>query len=686
MPKEWLSCRASRTMAAFLPVCPPGSSAALGGQALACHHPRTVRVFGSWENGRSSRASFLRRLSRDGRPCSQDGGSSQSTAEPSSLHCFVMAHDAPLLNDKVEPQKAELRNVEIKIAALQAADGVTVERILQISERLEAVDVRRNPPRWRLLFPFFFVVDAAACMRLEEEREDLLRLKQATWAIQKRIASDVERLELQRSRLEAEVNDLLGSSPLDAALRRLNMVRSTAASLVDISDKVYQPHPVRTFGQVAVEEECVALCDRVVREVVSWPEGSTTVDSVQQRRPILYILASPGRGKTLYLREALRFSYSDGASERISDLSKLAVLCVSFNGYFETTPEDEETVKSTQDPRIMLYTRIMFAALGELGGKPDVNFRRFAKAVRDDIQDGRTSLGIIREEVETTFSQDCQDKHSVLIIDEINKLGPGSGGSGLCEALGADARELVRSEACRLASNFGQGSGLFTSLERGIMVAETSSSGRPGHAVGSVQLASPADHVGMMVSVLSAKLPDGGLLAAPRVFTRVYRLGQLFAFLGGGHSRTAELIAGELARGPVPGLLELCEKVHNDMPSTLLLRLGREADDKTGQRVIPLVDLSSAALSEYVDDVFSAVILQEEVQRDKAVLPMIKLCCCGRRSQSLQEVRSWTPPNGRITTVGGLFSPPRGTTSRDWGLSLPPEFIHLCLTSSPRLW
>lgn len=620
-PKERLSCRASRTMAAFVPVCPPRCSAALVGQARACHHPHAVRVFGPRGIVRSRRASLLRRLSRDGRPGSQDGGSSQPTAESSSVRCLLMAHDAPLVKDKVEPKKAELRNVEDKIAALQAADGATVERILQISKRLEAVDVRLHPPRWRLLFPFFFVVDAATRMRLEEEREDLLRLKRATWVIQKRIATDVERFDLQRSRLEAEINDLLRASPLDAALRRLNMVRSSAASLVDISDKVYQPHPVRTFGQVAVEEECVALWERVVREVVSWPEESTTDGNSKQRRPIMYILASPGRGKTLYLREALRFYYSDGASERVSDLNKLAVLCVSFSGYFETTPEDEDTVQSTQEPRIMLYTRIMFAAWAELGGKPDVNFRAFAKAVRDDIQDERTSIGIIREEVETMILQYCEDKHLVLIIDEINKLGPGSGGSALCDALGADARALVRSEACRLASTCGRGSGLFTSLERGIMVAETSSSGRPGHAVGSVQLASPADHVGMMVSVLSAKLPDGGLLAAPQVFTRVYRLGQLFAFLGGGHWRAAELVAGELARGPVPGLLALCEKVHNDLPSTLLLRLGREADGKTGKRAIPLVDLSSAALSDYVDDVFSAVILREEVQRDRAVLP-----------------------------------------------------------------
>lgn len=205
-PKERLSCRASRTMAAFVPVCPPRCSAALVGQARACHHPHAVRVFGPRGIVRSRRASLLRRLSRDGRPGSQDGGSSQPTAESSSVRCLLMAHDAPLVKDKVEPKKAELRNVEDKIAALQAADGATLERILQISKRLEAVDVRLHPSRWRLLFPFFFVVDPATRMRLEEEREDLLRLKRATWVIQKRIATDVERFDLQRSRLDGGGN------------------------------------------------------------------------------------------------------------------------------------------------------------------------------------------------------------------------------------------------------------------------------------------------------------------------------------------------------------------------------------------------------------------------------------------------------------------------------------------------
>lgn len=95
-PKERLSCRASRTMAAFVSVCPPRCSAALVGQARACHHPHAVRVFGPRGIVRSRRASLLRRLSRDGRPGSQDGGSSQPTAESSSVRCLLMAHDAPL--------------------------------------------------------------------------------------------------------------------------------------------------------------------------------------------------------------------------------------------------------------------------------------------------------------------------------------------------------------------------------------------------------------------------------------------------------------------------------------------------------------------------------------------------------------------------------------------------------------
>lgn len=330
----------------------------------------------------------------------------------------------------------------------------------------------------------------------------------------------------------------------------------------------------------------------------------------------MYILASPGRDKTLCLREALRYFYSERSREDIPELGKLVVMCVSFIGYLEPTPADLDAVKATRDLRILLYTRLIFCAMAEFGAQPDVNFGAFAAVVAADLKKGRTCMSTVQEEVERKIRDSCRAKHLVLILDDINKIGHGPGGAGVSEELEADARGIVRSEVCRLVSTIGREFTLFTSLERGLMQAETSAFGRPGHAVGPVQLALPEDHVCMMVERVTAQQP-GGLLGSP-IVTRIFRFGQLFAYLGGGHWRAAELVAAQLVLGPFKDLFALCNAVRQGLPSTLLMHLGRDFP-WTARKVISATDLSSNTMRAYVDDVLAAVVIQEEVQRDQPV-------------------------------------------------------------------
>eukprot|EP00170_Pyropia_yezoensis_P003348 contig_13930_g3355 len=326
-------------------------------------------------------------------------------------------------------------------------------------------------------------------------------------------AAEVEQLKLQRARLTADIEDVvvLRGAPLVSVLRRLNLMRSAAASLVGVSDQLYQPHPTNTFGRVALADECIELWEGVVRYVVNWDRFKSTQEDKELRRGISYILASPGRGKTLYLREAMRYYYSNRWRKAQPELDQLVVMCVSFNGYVEPTPADLKAVQQTKDPRVMLYTRLVLCQLAEFGDRPDSLFRDFAAEVAADLEAGRFHHAHMEAEVERMITDRCRGRSLLLLVDEINKVGPGSGGGGVSEELGADAREILRSEGCRLASTIGEGSACYTSLERALMQAETSVSGRPGYPIGTVQLARAEDHVGMMVARLTAQQTDGGL-------------------------------------------------------------------------------------------------------------------------------------------------------------------------------
>eukprot|EP00170_Pyropia_yezoensis_P001092 contig_4995_g1096 len=107
-------------------------------------------------------------------------------------------------------------------------------------------------------------------------------------------------------------------------------------------------------------------------------------------------------------------------------------------------------------------------------------------------------------------------------MDELNKLGPEAGGSDVGMALDADARELVRSEACRLASTSGNSSAVFTSLDQRVLDNECSASGRPCHPVGILQTADAERHVHMMLRALSTQeQPQPPSQDVPKFATRV---------------------------------------------------------------------------------------------------------------------------------------------------------------------
>lgn len=597
----------------------PTSGAFVSRDSWACCHPPAVRIGGACQKEGSGSTS--RRLRR----ARLHGSSWRSTYQPRSLRIRSNPPSmtkgkatADVTQDALAVEEEQLKSTSEQLAAARLAQVAVSRRIEQLSMRLTSIDDRLNPSAWRLLLSFFL---GGSRHRIEEERKELVELMPGLRDMYEGWAAEVEQLKLQRARLTADIEDVvvLRGAPLVSVLRRLNLMRSAAASLVGVSDQLYQPHPTNTFGRVALADECIELWEGVVRYVVNWDRFKSTQEDKELRRGISYILASPGRGKTLYLREAMRYYYSNRWRKAQPELDQLVVMCVSFNGYVEPTPADLKAVQQTKDPRVMLYTRLVLCQLAEFGDRPDSLFRDFAAEVAADLEAGRFHHAHMEAEVERMITDRCRGRSLLLLVDEINKVGPGSGGGGVSEELGADAREILRSEGCRLASTIGEGSACYTSLERALMQAETSVSGRPGYPIGTVQLARAEDHVGMMVARLTAQQTDGGLWGSAQAVTKIFRQGQFFALLGGGHWRAAELVAGELALGPVNDIYALCKEVHLGLPSTLLVLLD-SFEQVTGRKSLPVVDLSAEPMRPYVDDAFASVILQEEVQRDQPVI------------------------------------------------------------------
>eukprot|EP00170_Pyropia_yezoensis_P001089 contig_4993_g1093 len=510
------------------------------------------------------------------------------------------------LEKKVAQQRSTERRIDAERSELQS-----------VMQDLAAVNVELQDK----------IITADERARLVDREELLSRSWRMILNVLDKLYKDVAKLEQEIEELQKDIA-AMRASPLAAALSRMGIVRSPSASRVAVSDMVFEPTPAKGFfGKPVVEKECEQLWADIKNYVLDHhlqpghtDDAKLSKEEQAARRFLLYILGSPGRGKTLYLREALRFYWSRCLGEtRDERLLELSPFIVSFNGLLTINSADARLVKLTGQASILLYTRLIFCAQAELGDKPSQSFQSFLTAVERDLVAKRSSLSVIQDEVDRLVTERCGGRRMVLFVDELNKLGPEAGGADVCMALGADARELVRSEACRLASTSGYGSAVFTSLDQGVMDNESSASGRPCRPVGVLQTVDAEKHLPMMLRVLSAQeQPQPPSQGESKFATWSFRVGCTYASLSGGHWRAAERLAEELARAPAPTLVKLCSSVHEKLPATLTL-----PDPSSGElyKKVAIKDLSSPDLRVYVDHVLAAVVLQETVRRDDYILP-----------------------------------------------------------------
>lgn len=313
------------------------------------------------------------------------------------------------------------------------------------------------------------------------------------------------------------------------------MLRSRAASRISVSDEVFKPYPFEVFfGAPHVGKESKRLwdgsteyelrsphppqqenefCDhepslktsKCIDKATSSDEAGTrhkdwheakSNDEEAIRRPLLFVVGSSGRGKNLYLREALRYFYEHTVKDEVDeDLLKIEPFFVSFSRQRPKCDADARMVEGTGGASIFLCIRLVFCALANLSDKPFNTVEQFLDCVENDLRHKRTSLAVIKTEVTCLNEDRSRGEHMVLFVDEVNKLGPYTGGAAVCASLRADAWELVRSEACRLTSFSARGSPTFSSIDQEVMEHDSSVSGRPCHAVGELQAVDPEKHV-----------------------------------------------------------------------------------------------------------------------------------------------------------------------------------------------
>eukprot|EP00170_Pyropia_yezoensis_P001890 contig_8090_g1894 len=221
--------------------------------------------------------------------------------------------------------------------------------------------------------------------RLEKKEDNLLKWQSMILNVLEGLYNDASKLKQEIEELDRDLT-AMRATPLAAALSRLGIARSPSASRVAVSDKIFEPTPAEGFfGKPDVAQECEQLWADIKTYVLDHHHQDGHTDDAKlskeeqaARRFLLFILGSPGRGKTLLLREALRFYWSK-CSQKTGDerLMELSPFIVSFNGLLTINPVDARLVKITGEASILLFTQLVFCAQAELGDQPSQSFVSF---------------------------------------------------------------------------------------------------------------------------------------------------------------------------------------------------------------------------------------------------------------------------------------------------------------------
>lgn len=337
------------------------------------------------------------------------------------------------------------------------------------------------------------------------------------------------------------------------------------------------------------------------------------------RKPLLYLLASVGRGKTLFLREAAH--YVCRAVEHNPILENAVVMGISFNGSFRLLDEELQCVKYERGYYLLLLVRILFCELAYFGAAPRQLFTQFVEGFYMDLDAGRFSVTDVRNEVRALFLNKARrggpSSKLVLFVDEINNLLTTQVGARVCGSLGMDVRYPVRSEACSLTDLAG-GVSVMTSLEAGLMLDEQTVSGRSARVVQEIE--PPPFHllVSLMFRALSERQRDPRdsrylimSIGAKRTSMKLLECAEIYAVASGSTWRTAINVFIMLSVAAKLDFLEIMQAV--DIRSSVGLL------DRTPSNPLPN-DLWSTSPA-FRDAVLASTILSQNVRADTFVLP-----------------------------------------------------------------
>eukprot|EP00170_Pyropia_yezoensis_P001629 contig_7059_g1633 len=291
-------------------------------------------------------------------------------------------------------------------------------------------------------------------------------------------------------------------SPVERVLasqRRLRPPQPDGAITPPDYDTIFQPTPAPALdGSLTGLERQLAQFWQTVA-ILGFVSAAGNITDGNTRKPLLYLLASVGRGKTLFLRAAARYITSSPSVPRT--LGSVVVLAVSFNGSFSLRVVEKYCTTISDGYYLLLYVRILYCELAYLGSRPASSFEEFLETFYEQLKAKKFSLEDVRAEVRNLFMRKAgrggTGSKVLLFVDELNCLWTSSLGQELCAALRMDLRYPIRSEACALTDVAG-GVTLMTSLESGLMLAEQTASGRVAEVVQEIEPPSLPLLVGLM--------------------------------------------------------------------------------------------------------------------------------------------------------------------------------------------
>lgn len=112
---------------------------------------------------------------------------------------------------------------------------------------------------------------------------------------------------------------------------------------------------------------------------------SSQPSALLQRKPLLYLLASTGRGKTHRLLEAALLGCAAAAGFG-NELSGTVILGVSYNEDFSLRPEEIACVAYPLGYYLPFYLRLLYSELAIYGRNPKASFGAFVMEFYVDLK------------------------------------------------------------------------------------------------------------------------------------------------------------------------------------------------------------------------------------------------------------------------------------------------------------